>query len=158
MHLPYPFHTHTQQQYRELRRRVARPFSRIKILIQKRSSLKPPFEQKAAQVSLQPCRSSKAGVATTFIQLPGEGFNGRPAPGRTGLCLGTALVKVSSSRMSKTRRGRWKSRNGGSAGGGDDDHVMSSRLQGASEGESSNGTLRERRTEREEVHNVDTTM
>lgn len=146
-----------RRQYRELRRRVARPFSRIKLIVQKRLSLKPPFEQRAAHISLQSCRTSKAGILTTFIQLPGESLNGHPAPGRTGLCLGTALVKVSSSKKARSlgRGGRWKSTSGNA--GGEDELVTSTAV--GSEGER-NGSLRERRTERSEphVHTLDSSM
>lgn len=87
-------HCHPQQQYRDLRRRVARPFSRIKIILHRRARQKKTQHNTSSYVSYQPCKSGKAAILTSFIHLPGDSVDGRPAHGRTGLCLGTALVRL----------------------------------------------------------------
>ena len=74
-------------------------------------------------------------MLTTFIQLPSGSTSGRPAPGRTGLCLGTALVKI-------TKKGKGKGRGRGRGGG---EEAME--IQSTGEGER-NGSLRERRVDR----------
>lgn len=116
---------------------MARPFSRIKLIVQSRQTDRKLPEQRASYVSAQTCKSGKAGVLTTFIQLPGDGPSGRPAPGRTGLCVGTALVKVSK-RSTRNRGIKGKERR--REGGGDEEEVG---IQSAGEGER-NGSLRER--------------
>lgn len=116
---------------------MARPFSRIKLIVQSRQMDRKLPEQRASYVSAQTCKSGKAGVLTTFIQLPGDGLSGRPAPGRTGLCVGMALVKVSK-RSTRERGTKGKERRRG--GRGDEEEVG---IQSAGEGER-NGSLRER--------------
>ena len=74
-------------------------------------------------------------MLTTFIQLPSGSTSGRPAPGRTSLCLGTALVKI-------TKKGKGKGRGRGRRGG---EEAME--IQSTGEGER-NGSLRERRVDR----------
>lgn len=139
-----------RQQYRDLRRRVARPFSRIKLIIRRRyPSDKPLANQNASYVSAQTCKSGKAAILTSLIQLPGDTSNGRPGPGRTGLCLGTALVKVtkkSTKNHSSKKQGngtgdrRRRGRRGEERGG----DVVGIALTEGGMGET-NGSLRERR-------------
>lgn len=138
-HVPsFPYFSHSQQQYRDLRRRVARPFSRIKLIVQRRLPGEKLPVQNASYLSAQTCKSGKAGILTTFIQLPGESSSGRPSPGRTGLCLGTTLVKVSK-RTTRDRSGKRKERGEGR------EEVVG--LQSAGE---RNGSLRERRVDQGE--------
>lgn len=128
---------HSQQQYRDLRRRVARPFSRIKLIVQSRQIDQKLPQQRASYVSAQTCRSGKAGVLSTFIQLPGDTPSGRPSPGRTGLCVGTALVRVSKRSTPRERGPKGKERVRGGRG---EEEVG---IQSGGEGER-NGSLRER--------------
>ena len=128
---------------------MARPFSRIKLVVRQRFlGQKKPLVQNASYVSAQTCKSGKAGVLTTFIQLPGETSNGRPAPGRTGLCLGSTLVKVSK-RITHNHRGKGKGRK---RGGREEDEIQQSTGEGETNGSLA---LRERRHER---HNHTTSI
>lgn len=112
---------------------MARPFSRIKLIVQSRQKDRKLPEQRASYVSAQTCKSGKAGILTTFIQLPGDGPSGRPAPGRTGLCVGTALVRVS-------KKSRERGTKGKKGRGGEEEEVG---IPSTGEAER-NGSLRER--------------
>ena len=126
----------TQRQYRDLRRRVARPFSRVKIILHRRAGHKKAQQNTSSYVSYQPCKSGKAAILTSFIHLPGNSADGRPAHGRTGLCLGTALVRLND-KSGKDRGGRGRKRRGGREGEGEE-------MVGLQQ---SNGSVGERRPE-----------
>ncbi len=87
-----------QAQYAEMRRRVARPFARIKTIINPvpvpTDSPSPP--QHPSYVAVETCRSGKAAMLSLFIRLPGDHKTGRPCPGRSGLAIGSTLVGVNS--------------------------------------------------------------
>ena len=128
-----------QQQYRDLRRRVARPFSRIKIILHPRAGQKKTLPNSASYVCYQSCRSKKAAILTTFIHLPGDSADGRPSPGRTGLCLGTALVRLNDKSLKQSDSiGRRRRR--GRRGEGEEEEMVSIR-QPQSEGGERNGSV-----------------
>ena len=88
-------------------------------MVQRRLPGQKPPVQKASYVAAQTCKSGKAAVLTSLIQLPGDSASGRPAPGRTGVCLGTALVRVSK----KSVKGKGKRVGVGGGGGGEGEKV-----------------------------------
>lgn len=100
-----------QQQYIELQRRVARPFARIRAVIepvQVPTPDSPPPPQHPSYVGVETCRSGKAAVLSLFVRLPGNHKTGKPCAGRSGLAVGSTLVNVNSS--SKKDKSKKKSR------------------------------------------------
>ena len=133
---------------------MARPFSRIKLIVLRRyPPEKAPTNQNASYVSAQTCKSGKGAIITSLIQLPGNTTNGRPAPGRTGLCLGTALVRVTkksttdhgsnTSKQGKGTRGE-RGRRGRRGRGGSERDVVGIELTEGGGGGERNGSHRER--------------
>ena len=112
----------------ELQRRVARPFARITLLIENRPAsnvLTDPREQNPSYLAVETCKDEKTAVLSLFVRLPGEHETGLPALGRTGLCLGSTLTRVNSSKKPKIggkKREEEEQRERGSSGG----HVTTS--------------------------------
>lgn len=94
---------------------MARPFTKIMLLIENRpSSTSPlPMEQNPSYVGVETCRDDKAAALSLFVQLPSDNKTGRPSYGRTGLCLGSSLVYVNSSKKPKQRKKSPRSREEG---------------------------------------------
>ena len=96
-----------QAQYIELQRRVARPFARVKAVIQSvppPTPDSPPPPQHPTYVGVETCRDGKAAILSLFVRLPGDHKTGRPCPGRSGLAVGSTLVSVNpSSKKSKDK-------------------------------------------------------
>ena len=92
-----------QQQYIELQRRVARPFARMKLQIEKlyKEQDDENQPQNASYIGVETCRDNKAAILSLFIRLPGNQTTGRPVVGRSGLCVGSTMVKVNPSNKSK---------------------------------------------------------
>eukprot|EP00731_Ephydatia_muelleri_P020317 Em0013g44a len=88
-----------RQQYVELQRRVSRPFARVKLEIDKTSQLSAP--QMASYAAVEILRDGRAGILTVFVKLPGNQSTNKPNPGRTGICLGSTLVKLNPSKREK---------------------------------------------------------
>ena len=106
-----------QQQYIELQRRVARPFARMKLQIEKLYS-DPDDEyhpQNASYIGVETCKDNKAAILSLFIRLPGNQTTGRPVVGRSGLCVGSTMVKVNPSRKSKESNKVKKRKSNGSS-------------------------------------------
>ena len=80
-----------------MQRRVRRPFARIKTVIEKR--LEPRGRQQASYVAVETCKDTKAAVLTLLVRLPGNHETGYPSPGRTGVCFGSTIVKMNSSKI-----------------------------------------------------------
>ena len=57
--------------------------------------------QNASYVGVETCRDNKAAILSLFIRLPGNQTTGRPTVGRSGLCVGSTVVKVNPSKKSK---------------------------------------------------------
>lgn len=55
----------------------------------------------ASYVGVETCKINKAAILSLFVRLPGNQGNGRPVVGRSGLCIGSTLVKVIPSKKSK---------------------------------------------------------
>ena len=91
MHIP---HRHNILRCREESRR---PFARIKTVIEKR--LEPRGRQQASYVAVETCKDTKAAVLTLLVRLPGNHETGYPSPGRTGVCFGSTIVKMNSSKI-----------------------------------------------------------
>lgn len=82
---------------------MARPFARMKLQIDKLNTesgneIQP---QNASYVGVETCRDNKAAILSLFIRLPGNQATGRPVMGRSGLCVGSTLVRVNPSKKSK---------------------------------------------------------
>lgn len=88
---------YTQAQHIEMQRRVRRPFARIKANVDK--CLEPGSRQEASYVAVETCKDSKAAVLTLLVRLPGNSETGRPSSGRTGVCFGSTLVKMNTSKV-----------------------------------------------------------
>ena len=43
---------------------------------------------------MEPLVDNKAAVVSVLVQLPGNTENGRPRQGQTGVCFGSALVRI----------------------------------------------------------------
>lgn len=113
----YVFSLLSQAQYIELQRRVARPFARIKTIINSppvpTDAPSPP--QHPSYVAVETCRSGKAAILSLFIRLPGDQKTGRPCPGRSGLAIGSTLVGVNSAtKKPKDKSSSKKKREGAS--------------------------------------------
>ena len=82
---------------------MARPFARMKLQIGKLSTAPENELQavKASYVGVETCKINKAAILTLFVRLPGNPTNGWPVVGRSGLCIGSTLVKVNPSKKSK---------------------------------------------------------
>lgn len=91
----------TQQQYIELRRRVSRPFARMKLVV-----TKPDFEepQSPGYTAVETLKSGKTAVLSLLVRLPGNQEGGHAEPGRSGLCVGSTLVRVNPSKKPKTEK------------------------------------------------------
>lgn len=63
-----------------------------------------PAEQNPSYVGVEACRDDKAAALSLLVQLPGDPKTGRPSHGRTGLCLGSTLVYVNSSKKPKQQQ------------------------------------------------------
>lgn len=97
-----------RQQYVELQRRVARPFTKIMLAVENDPvSTKPlPTEQKPSYLAVEACKDDKAAVLSLFVKLPGDHQTGRPSVGRTSLCIGSTLVYINSSKKPKQKKGQ----------------------------------------------------
>lgn len=108
-----------RQQYIELQRRVRRPFSRVKLVVNQRQEQDTP--QFPSYAGVETCRDNRAAVLSLFVRLPGDNKTGRPVPGRTGICCGSTLVKVNPSKGKQKKRERERGR-GGSASSEPEEH------------------------------------
>lgn len=119
LNLHYKITFYQQQQYIELQRRVARPFARIMLKVETTpvSTTPLPAEQSPSYVGVEACRDDKAAVLSLLVQLPRDHKTGLPSHGRTGLCLGSTLVYVNSSRKPKQQKKKSPPRRGGGGGG-----------------------------------------
>ena len=109
-----------QAQYIELQRRVARPFARVKAVIQPvppPTPDSPPPSQHPTYVGVETCRDGKAAILSLFVRLPGDHKTGRPCPGRSGLAVGSTLVNVNPSSKKSKDKSKNKSRKEGSSSG-----------------------------------------
>lgn len=106
-----------QRQYIELQRRVARPFARMKLQIEKlyRDPDDEYQPQNASYIGVETCRDNKAAILSLFIRLPGNQTTGRPIVGRSGLCVGSTMVKVNPSKKSKESNKVKKRKSNGSS-------------------------------------------
>ena len=79
---------------------MARPFARIKLHVEKLNpkTTDPVKSQDASYVGVETLRDSKAAILSLFIHLPGDLDTGLPVLGRSGICVGSTLVKVNSSK------------------------------------------------------------
>ena len=126
----------SQRQYIELQRRVARPFTKIMLAVENRpltsssSSLPTPSQQNPSYVGVEACRDDKAAILSLLVQLPRDPKTGHPSHGRTGLCLGSTLVYINSSKKPKGKkkgRGQKEESRGGGVGsqnGGENPYVI----------------------------------
>ena len=71
--------------------------------------------QNASYIGVETCRDNKAAILSLFIRLPGNQTTGRPVVGRSGLCVGSTLVKVNPSKKSKESNKVKKRKNNGSS-------------------------------------------
>lgn len=114
-----------------MQRRVARPFARVTLLVENQPAAKlltEPKKPNPSYVAVETCKNDKAAILTLFVRLPGDHETGLPSLGRTGLCLGSAVVHVNSNKKPKKgvrqrRRGEEEEeeqgeRRGGGGGGG----------------------------------------
>ena len=51
-------------------------------------------QQQVGYVGVEPLVDNKAAVVSILVQLPGKPENGRPRQGQTGVCFGSALVRI----------------------------------------------------------------
>ena len=87
-----------QQQYIELQRRVARPFAKIMVLLDRQTAAQVCEEKKEqypSYVAVETCKNEKAAILSLLVRLPGDHKTGLPSLGRTGICLGSTMVHVS---------------------------------------------------------------
>ena len=93
---------------------MARPFAKLKLVVDEKPELNktdsPPFQQHPSYIAVETCKDSKAAVLSLFIQLPGNSETGKPGVGRSGLCIGNALVKLNSSKKHKVKSRKRKHR------------------------------------------------
>ena len=89
---------------------MARPFARMKLQIGKLSTAPENEFQavNASYVGVETCKINKAAILSLFVRLPGNPTNGRPVVGRSGLCIGSTLVKVSPSKKLKGNKEYFK--------------------------------------------------
>ena len=97
-----------QQQVIELQRRVSRGFARIKVILDKKPHYEVP--QTPTYTGVESLKNNKAAILTVFVRLPGDSSTGRPTPGRTGLCFGSTLVRMNSSKSSRSKEARRRGR------------------------------------------------
>lgn len=85
---------------------MARPFAKIKLQVENTplSSSPLPTDQNPSYVGVEACRDDKAAVLSLLVRLPGDHKSGRPPHGRSGLCLGSTLVYVNSSKKPKQKK------------------------------------------------------
>ena len=109
-----------QQQYIEMQRRVARPFAKIMLAVENAPvSTKPlPTEQSPSYLAVEACKDDKAAVLSLFVKMPGDHNTGRPSVGRTGLCIGSTLVYINSSKKPKQKKGQRAASGAAAAGAG----------------------------------------
>lgn len=93
---------------------MARPFTRVTLAFENApvSTVPLPTEQNPSYLGVEACKDDKAAVLSLLVQLPGDHGTGYPSPGRTGLCMGSTLVYVNSSKKPRQRK-RGKQRAGG---------------------------------------------
>lgn len=114
----------SQRQYIELQRRVARPFTRVMLAVENtplssKPALPTPAEQNPSYVGVEACRDDKAAILSLMVQLPRDPKTGHPSHGRIGLCLGSTLVYINSSKKPKgKRKGRGQKEESQNGGGG----------------------------------------
>ena len=79
---------------------MARPFARIKLYVEKFNpkTTDPVESQDASYIGVETLRDSKAAILSLFIRLPGDEDTGLPVLGRSGICVGSTLVKVNPSK------------------------------------------------------------
>lgn len=96
---------------------MARPFARMKLQIEK--LYKDPDDeyqpQNASYIGVETCRDNKAAILSLFVRLPGNQITGRPVVGRSGLCVGSTMVKVNPSKKSKESNKLKKRKSNGSS-------------------------------------------
>jgi Fanconi anemia group I protein len=83
-------------QHIEMQRRVRRPFTRVKTLIEKRPLTR--TKQNASYIAVETVRDTKAAILTLMIRFPFDRQTGHPRPNRTGICFGSTFVKMNSSK------------------------------------------------------------
>lgn len=107
-----------QQQYIELQRRVARPFTKVMLEVANApvSTTPLPTEQNPSYLGVEACQDDKAAVLSLLVQLPGDHGTGRPSLGRTGVCIGSTLVYVNGSKKPKKKKKANQGQNGVVAG------------------------------------------
>jgi hypothetical protein len=107
-----------QQQYIELQRRVARPFTKVMLAIDNSpvSTSPIPTEQSPSYLGVEACRDDKAAVLSLMVQLPGNHETGRPSLGRTGVCIGSTLVYVNGTKKPKQNKKAANGQNGSAPG------------------------------------------
>ena len=78
---------------------------------------KPDFvvPQSPSYISVETVKSSKTAVLSLFVRLPGDG-RGSAMPGRSGVCVGSTLVRVNPAKKKKPEKA--SSPPGGMASGG----------------------------------------
>ena len=89
---------------------MARPFARMKFNIAKLSTA-PENELQAVNpsyVGVETCKINKAAILSLFVRLPGNPTTGQPVVGRSGLCIGSTLVKVNPTKKSKGNKEYFK--------------------------------------------------
>lgn len=101
---------------------MARPFTKVMLAVDNTpvSTTPLPTEQDPSYLGVEACRDDKAAVLSLLVQLPGDHDTGRPSIGRTGMCIGSTLVYINSSKKPKPKKkvsnGTTPGRRGGGAG------------------------------------------
>ena len=63
-----------------------------------------PVDQNPSYLGVEACRDDKAAVLSLLVKMPGDHKTGRASLGRTGLCLGSSLVYINSSKKPKQKK------------------------------------------------------
>ena len=81
---------------------MSRPFAKLKLVISKTREQDIP--QLPSYAAVETCKDNRGAVLSLCVRLPGDSKTGKPAPGRTGICFGSTLVKVNPSKRSKDKQ------------------------------------------------------
>ncbi len=119
---------------------MARPFTKVMLAVDSTPlssspTLPTPAQQNPSYLGVEACRGDKAAILSLMVQLPRDPKTGYSSHGRTGLCLGSTLVYVNSSKKPKGKkkgkgqkeepqRGGVGSHNGGGGARGENPYLI----------------------------------